>query len=259
MVNRFEWSVAMRYLRARRQEGFISVIAWFSLIGIALGVATLIIVMSVMNGFRHELINRIVGFNGHVTVYGKEGPVTDFDEVVKSLGAMRGVSAATPIVYGQVMATANGVSAGAKVRGVRKQDLEARRSFRLRLGELRDFELDEQLVIGYRLAQRLRVKVGDELTLVAPTFQATIFGSVPRTSTYTIGAIFDVGMPEIDSALIFMPFATAQVFFLVPNAASGVEVMLEQPEQVEAFRKPLQDRVGPTTGCSTGRKRTQRS
>jgi lipoprotein-releasing system permease protein len=242
----FERMMAMRYLRARRQEGFISVIAWFSLIGIALGVATLIIVMSVMNGFRHELITRIVGFNGHVTVYGAAGPVPDYDDVTRSIRGIAGVVSAAPIIDGQVMATANGVATGALVRGVRAEDLATRRSFegKIRSGRLDGFD-DDEVVVGYRLAQKLRIGVGDRLTLVAPSFQATALGSIPRTRAYTVGAIFDVGMAEIDGAYVFMPLAAAQVFFRLPEAASGVEVMLENPERAEDFRVVAAGRLGP--------------
>ncbi|MBM3546886.1 MAG: lipoprotein-releasing ABC transporter permease subunit [Alphaproteobacteria bacterium] len=242
----FERMMATRYLRARRQEGFISVIAWFSLIGIALGVATLIIVMSVMNGFRHELITRIVGFNGHVTIYSNAGPVPDYDEVTRSVRGLVGVTSAAPIIDGQVMATASGVATGALVRGVRSEDLKSRRTFdgKLRSGKLDTFD-DDEVVIGYRLSQKLRVGVGDKLTLVAPTFQATALGSLPRTRAYTIGAIFDVGMAEIDGAYVFMPLEAAQVFFRLPEAASGVEVMLENPTRVDEFRAVAQGRLGP--------------
>jgi len=242
----FERMMATRYLRARRQEGFISVIAWFSLIGIALGVATLIIVMSVMNGFRHELITRIVGFNGHVTIYSNAGPVPDYDDVTRSVRGLAGVTSAAPIIDGQVMATANGVATGALVRGVRPEDLASRRTFegKLRGGKLDTFD-QEEVVIGYRLSQKLRVGVGDTLTLVAPTFQATALGSLPRTRGYTVGAIFDVGMAEIDSAYVFMPLEAAQIFFRLPEAASGVEVMLDDPTRIDEFRAVAQGRLGP--------------
>ena len=241
----FERMMATRYLRARRQEGFISVIAWFSLIGIALGVATLIIVMSVMNGFRHELITRIVGFNGHVTIYSQAGPVPDYEEVTKSVAGLAGVVSAAPIIDGQVMATANGIASGALVRGVRMEDLTARKTFdgKLRGGTLAVFEEDE-VVVGYRLAQKLRLATGDRVTLVAPTFQATAIGSVPRTRAYTVVATFDVGMSDIDGGYIFMPLSAAQLFFRLPEAASGVEVMLENPERTLDFRALAQSRLG---------------
>ena len=241
----FERMMATRYLRARRQEGFISVIAWFSLIGIALGVATLIIVMSVMNGFRHELITRIVGFNGHVTIYSQAGPVPDYEEVTKSVAGIAGVVSAAPIIDGQVMATANGIASGALVRGVRLEDIVSRKTFdgKLRGGSLAVFEEDE-VVVGYRLAQKLRLATGDKLTLVAPTFQATAIGSVPRTRAYTVVATFDVGMSDIDGGYVFMPLAAAQLFFRLPEAASGVEVMLDNPERTAEFRALAQSRLG---------------
>ncbi|MBL8692305.1 MAG: lipoprotein-releasing ABC transporter permease subunit [Rhodospirillaceae bacterium] len=242
----FERMMAMRYLRARRQEGFISVIAWFSLVGIALGVATLIIVMSVMNGFRHELITRIVGFNGHVTISGVAGPLSDFDDVGRAIRGLAGVTSAVPIVDGQVMATANGAATGALVRGLRAEDLTGRGTFdgRLRAGKL-DVFVEDEVVIGYRLSQKLRIGLGDKLTLVAPTFQATALGSLPRTRDYTVAAIFDVGMPEIDAGYVFMPLKAAQIFFRVTDAATGIEIKLADPTRVGDFRAAAQTRLGP--------------
>ena len=176
MFTRFEWSVAMRYLRARRQEGFISVIAWFSLLGIALGVATLIIVMSVMNGFRHELLSRILGLNGHLGVYGHSAPLADFDPIAEAVRKVPGVISATPIVEGQVMATARGVARGALVRGIRADDLAAGHSLVARslvVGGLARFTGEDAVVIGHRLAERLGIAVGERVTLISPQGTAT--------------------------------------------------------------------------------------
>jgi lipoprotein-releasing system permease protein len=242
-----ERMMAMRYLRARRQEGFISVIAWFSLIGIALGVATLIVVTSVMNGFQHELITRIIGFNGHVTIYSNVGSVPGYDDVVRSVRGLPGVVSASPIVDGQVMATAAGIGAGALVRGIRSEDLQSRKIFegKIKDGKLDAFD-DEELVVGYRLAEKLKIGVGDKMTLVAPNFQAGGTSGAPRTRAYAIGALFDVGMAEIDGAYVFMPLAAAQEFFRLPEAASGVEITLDDPKRTDEFRTLAQSRLGPT-------------
>jgi lipoprotein-releasing system permease protein len=242
----FERMMAARYLRARRQEGFISVIAWFSLTGIALGVATLIIVMSVMNGFRAELLGRILGLNGHVTISSTSGAMPDFDEVAKTVRGISGVVAATPIIDGQVMATANGIATGSLVRGLTAESLIDRKTLsgKLKEGSLEEFA-DDGVLIGVRMAQKLRLKLGDRLTLVAPTFQATAFGSVPRSRAYPIVGIFDVGMFEYDSTYVFMPLGAAQVFFRVPEAATGIEVMLDNADHADTFRALATSRLGP--------------
>ena len=241
-----ERMLAMRYLRSRRQEGFISVIAWFSLIGIALGVATLIVVTSVMNGFRHELITRIVGFNGHATVYSVGGPMPDYEDVTRSVRGLPGVAAASPVIDGEAMVTANGIASGALVRGIRAEDLASRRIFdgKLKGGSLAGFD-DEEIAIGYRMAQKLKLKIGDRLTLVAPNFQGAAPSSLPRSRGYVIGALFDVGMAEIDAGYVFLPLAAAQEFFRVPEAASGIEVVLDNPERAADFRLLVQSRLGP--------------
>jgi lipoprotein-releasing system permease protein len=243
----FERMMAMRYLRARRQEGFISIIAWFSLIGIALGVATLIVVTSVMNGFRHELITRIIGFNGHVTVYGASGIVSGYDEVARRLREIPGVRAASPVIDGQAMATANGIGSGALVRGARMEDLAARGVLagKLRQGDLTHFDEDEQVVVGHRLAEKLKLAVGDRLTLVTPTGGGGA-GSVPRSRGYAIAATFDVGMAEIDSSYVFMRLDAAQDYCELPDAVSGVEVVLDDPERTLDFVAAAQMRLGPT-------------
>ncbi|MBI1775450.1 MAG: lipoprotein-releasing ABC transporter permease subunit [Proteobacteria bacterium] len=241
----FERMLALRYLRARRQEGFISVIAGFSLLGIALGVATLIVVTSVMNGFRQELLGRILGLNGHVTIYGAAAPIGDFDQVSKRLGELRGVVRAIPMVEGQAMATANGIAAGALVRGMRVGDL-ARSDFlgtSIRSGKLESLD-EDGVSIGARLAEKLHVAVGDEIALVSPQFQTTAIGSMPRTRSYTVAAIFDVGMYEYDSIFVFMPLGAAQIFFRVPDAATGIEVTLENADLVPAMRPLLASAAG---------------
>src|SRR5262245_34444407 len=170
--------VAFRYLRARRQEGFVSVIAIFSLLGIALGVATLIIVMSVMNGFRAELIGRILGLNGHLAIYGETAQLADFDAVAAKVRAVPGVVSATPVVEGQVMAPSDAGAAGALVRGIRPEDIRARALIADHIvqGALDEFT-DDNIAVGERLARRLGVAVGGKLTLIAPEGTDTAFGT----------------------------------------------------------------------------------
>ncbi|HVG82569.1 MAG TPA: lipoprotein-releasing ABC transporter permease subunit [Methylomirabilota bacterium] len=243
----FERMVAMRYLRARRQEGFISVIAGFSLLGIALGVATLIIVMSVMNGFRHELLSRILGLNGHMAVYAELGPVLDYEGVAERLSKVRGVVQTVPTVEGQVMATAHGGATGALVRGVRPEDLAKRKvvSDHIVAGTLDRFKGDDAILVGSRLAQRFGLGIGSQLTLISPQGNPTAFGTVPRIRGYTIIGIFEVGMYEYDSTFIFMPLEAAQKFFRLPAAVTNVEVMVGNPDMVGALAGPVLEAAGP--------------
>ncbi|MCH7539173.1 MAG: lipoprotein-releasing ABC transporter permease subunit [Proteobacteria bacterium] len=238
MFSPFERMVALRYLRARRREGFISVIAGFSLVGIALGVATLIIVMAVMNGFRQELMGRILGVGGHLSVHGIERPLEDFDSLAAAVGGVEGVVSVTPVVEGQVMATANGVAAGALVRGIRPADF-ARRAIlndSVRPGSLEAFTGDDAVIVGSHLARRLKVGAGDRITLISPEGNVTAFGTVPRLRGYRVVATFNVGMYEYDSTFIYMPLAAAQVFFRLPGAVSFLEVILDDPDRVAAAR-----------------------
>ncbi|MBV9585532.1 MAG: lipoprotein-releasing ABC transporter permease subunit [Alphaproteobacteria bacterium] len=229
----FERMVALRYLRARRQEGFVSVIAIFSLLGIALGVATLIIVMSVMNGFRADLIGRILGLNGHLGVYGETGLLTDFDAAAAKVREVPGVVSATPLIEAQVMATGeNGAASGAIVRGIRPDDIRDRALIAEHIvaGSLADFG-DDSITIGERLARRLGIKVGDHVTLIAPEGTDTAFGTMPRLKTYEIAALFNVGFYEYDNSFIYVPLSAAQIFFRMPNAVTELEVFVADADR----------------------------
>jgi lipoprotein-releasing system permease protein len=233
----FERMVAFRYLRARRREGFISIIAWFSLLGIALGVATLIIVMSVMNGFRAELMGRILGLNGHVGLYAP-GPhgISDFDALAKVVVKVPGVVSVTPMVEGQVMATSQaGGASGALVRGIRGSDLMARDIIRngIKSGDPKAFTGDDAVIVGDRLAEKLGLKVGDPITLISPKGNTTAFGTVPRVRAYHIVATFNVSMYEYDSSYIFMPLEAAQTYFNLPDRITEMQVMLKNPDSAD--------------------------
>jgi lipoprotein-releasing system permease protein len=245
----FERMMAMRYLRARRQEGFISVIAGFSLLGIGLGVATLIIVMAVMNGFRAELLGRILGLNGHMTVYGQGQPLSDFDRIANGLREVGGVVSASPLIEGQVMATANNVASGALVRGIRAEDLKRRTLIATHIvrGSLDDFAGEDAALIGIRMVQKFGLAVGDRVTLISPQGNATAFGTVPRLRAYRVAAVFDVGMFEYDSSFVYLPLEAAQVFFrYTPEQVTGVEVMVREPERIWEVRRAIQQAVGPS-------------
>ncbi len=237
--------IAARYLRPRKEEGFISVIAGFSLLGIALGVATLIVVMAVMNGFRAELLGRIIGLNGHIMVQDAGRPLAGYDEFVKQLRATPGIKIAAPIVEGQAMAMVKGRARGALVRGMRPDDLRAREviASNIILGSLDNYKDRDSIVIGHRLAMRLGVGPGDRFTLVAPQTSAGPFGAVPRLKGYRIAATFEVGMYEYDSSYVFMPLKAAQVLFKTGDRVSAIETFIENPEDLGAAREAILDNL----------------
>ena len=241
----FERMVAFRYLRARRKEGLISVIAGFSLLGIGLGVATLIVVMAVMNGFRQELLSRILGLNGHIGIYGTAGSLGGYDPLAEQIRRVPGVVRAVPTVEGQVMATSPSGASGAVVRGVRPPDLLSRPTIQKSFaGNASAFQGQDSVVIGYRLAEKLGLMVGDTVTLISPKGTATAFGTVPRMKGYKIVGTFNVGMFEYDSGFIFMPLEAAQVYFKLPEAITQIEVFMENPDQVPEARLAI-NRLAP--------------
>jgi lipoprotein-releasing system permease protein len=245
MFSSFEWMMAMRYLRARRQEGFISVIAWFSLLGIALGVATLIIVMSVMNGFREELLSRILGINGHLSIYGMSERLTDFDDMADRIRQVEGVTIVTPIIEGQVMATVKNNASGAVVRGFRPDDLRGRAIIadNIKSGSLDNFDADS-IVIGARLSQKLGAGIGQDITLISPKGNITAFGTIPRMRKYRVAATFEMGMYEYDSGFIFMDLAAAQIYFKLPDAVSNIEVTVSHPDLAIEIGKNIRTVAG---------------
>lgn len=241
MFNALEWGIAARYLKARR-EGFISVIAWLSLLGIALGVATLIIVMSVMNGFRAELVDRILGIGGHVVVRGISGTVPNFDVEAARIRSLPDVVRVQPMIEGQVMAMTNaGQATGALIRGVRADDLRSMPLIAggIRSGSLANFGGTDAVVLGDRLAGSLGVRVGDSVTFVAPETTPTPIGNVPRMKAYRVVATFDVGMYEYDSALAFLPLEAAQVFFRLQDRVTAIDVIVTDPEQPDAVKRAI--------------------
>jgi lipoprotein-releasing system permease protein len=241
----FERMVAFRYLRARRQEGFVSVIAIFSLLGIALGVATLIIVMSVMNGFRADLLGRILGLNGDLGVYAASGGLSDFDAASEKVRELPGVVRVTPLVEGQVMATSEGAAAGALVRGIRPDDLRSLPLLADHIvqGSLADFG-DDGVAVGERLARRLRIAVGSPITVLSPEGTATAFGTMPRVKTYRVAALFNVGMYEYDNSFIYAPLDAAQLFFRLPDEVSSLEVFTADPDRVREVRRLIAAALG---------------
>ncbi len=246
MFSAFERLVAFRYLRARRQEGLVSVIAAFSLIGIFLGVATLIIVMSVMNGFREELLTRILGLNGHMTTYAYQGGFTDFDPLADRIRAVDGIVTVSPTVTGQVIAASKGNATFGQVRGVRDSYLEARPLLTGNIvgGELEEFTAGEGVLIGNRMARKLGVGVGDSITLLSPQGRSTLMGTVPRSRAYTVAATFDIGMFEYDATYIFMPLDLAQVYFRKPGAVTAIEMTVADPERIREVQADVRAVLG---------------
>ena len=243
----FERMIAFRYLRARRQEGFISVIAGFSLLGIALGVATLIIVMSVMNGFREEFLGKILGVNGHLNVYGASGSLGNFDVLTGKIALVPGVVAVHPLVEGQVLVSSSGHAIGALVRGEKIADLKSQPLIASHIvaGSLDALD-DESIMIGDALARSMAVRLGDSLSLLSPDGNPTAFGTTPRVKTYKIAAIFNVGEYHYDSSFVFMPLASAQLFFKVPNAATSLEVFVKDPDNIGPISQQVRQATGPT-------------
>jgi lipoprotein-releasing system permease protein len=236
--------VAGRYLRARRGERFVSVIAAFSLIGIALGVATLIIVMSVMGGFKVDLLSRILGFNGHLGIYGAGQPLTNYDALAQRIRTIPNVTAATPVMDGQALLTTDrGGAVGGLVRGLSGADLRGLHSVSDHIidGSLAQFEGDDAIAIGIGLAQRFGLSVGRSLTLVSPQGAATAFGTIPRVRAYRVVAVFQVGMNEYDSNYVFLPIEAAQVFFQQPKTATQIEVMVADPDRVDATSAAIRE------------------
>ncbi|MCB1562322.1 MAG: lipoprotein-releasing ABC transporter permease subunit [Alphaproteobacteria bacterium] len=237
MFSPFERMVAWRYLRSRKAEGFVSVIAGFSFLGIMLGVATLIIVMSVMNGFRAELFSRILGLNGHMNVYSLEGPLYDYDYLKSRIDTLDGISNVTPTIEAQALISRGGSSNGVMVRGITWEDFTNRKVLResITQGDLADFS-GNKVAVGSVLAQKMRLVPGDKITLTSPQVKSTPFGSMPRQRSYEVALIFDVGMYEYNSGFVFMPLDTAQTFFQFDGAVSSLEIFLKEPDRLNDVR-----------------------
>ncbi|MBZ6074979.1 lipoprotein-releasing ABC transporter permease subunit [Microvirga puerhi] len=242
----FEWMLAGRYLRTRRREGFVSVIAGFSFLGIMLGVATLIVVLSVMNGFRKELLDKIVGINGHIFVAPIETPLTDYEEVTKRIAAVPGVKRALPIIEGQAFGSSQYGGSGVLVRGIRGDDLRKIEHIagNIRQGTLEDFDQSGGVAIGRRLAEALSIQAGDTLTLITPRGASTPFGTAPRIKGYPVRAVFEIGMSEFDSSFVYMPLTEAQSYFNRPNDVQLIEVYLDNADKVDEARASIEEAAG---------------
>ncbi len=236
MFGAFERAVAGRYLRARKGERFVSIIAIFSLVGIALGVATLIVVTSVMSGFQIELERRILGLNGHIEIEAYAGQAIDnYAPLLPKIRAVPGVVSALGVLDGQALLTTSGGGArGGLVRGLTLDDLRALApvSHNIVAGSLDQFTGDDAIAIGVGLADLYRLRIGDALTVISPQGAATAFGTIPRVRAYKVVAIFDAGLEQYNSGVVFLPLGAAQIFFQKPDAITGIEISVTDPERV---------------------------
>ncbi len=255
----FEWLIARRYLRARRKEGFISVIAGFSFLGVMLGVATLIIVMAVMNGFRHELFQKILGINGHILVHKIQVPFDDYDASAKLLGAVPGVKSAIPLIEGQAMISSDVNTLGSLVRGMPESGIK---QLPLVMKNIQDgtfdgFDSSEGVALGIRLANSLRVGVGDSISLVSPKGACTPLGCMPRIKRYKVVVTFELGMSEYDKTMVFMPLREAQRYFSRGDQVDVLEVIVEQPDRILDYTNALRLAGGPSLHFTDWRKRNE--
>ncbi|KPF43079.1 lipoprotein-releasing ABC transporter permease subunit [Rhizobium sp. AAP43] len=256
----FERMVAWRYLRARRKEAFISVIAGFSFIGIMLGVATLIIVMAVMNGFRTELVSRILGINGHMIVQAIDQPLSDYAGLAERMSAVPGVTMALPLVEGQTLASGReGAGTGALVRGIRPDDLTklATVSSNIRQGDMVGFATGQGVLVGSRMAAQLGLSAGDTITLVSPEGDVTPLGVNPRVKSYPVSGIFEIGMSEYDASIIYMPLEEAQLYFNVEGIVQSIELFIQDPDAVDTLRPLIEQAAGRQIFITDWRQRNQ--
>lgn len=240
MLKNFEILIALRYLRSRRKESFISVISAFSLIGIAIGVATLIVVMSVMNGYHITLRDRILGINGHITISSPTQTITDYESFSKNIEKIDGVISSYPIQISQAMAINGEVSSGILSRGIKAEDIKKKS---LVYGSINHDTLSEfkgnKVIIGNVLAKNLGLKIGDSLRVISPEFSTTILGSIPRIKTFEVLDIFDVGMYEYNSTTIFMPLEMAKAFFRNYEGVSNIEILVKDPENTDFIKSEI--------------------
>ncbi|MBR1648473.1 MAG: lipoprotein-releasing ABC transporter permease subunit [Alphaproteobacteria bacterium] len=246
IFGKFERMVARRYLKAKRKEGFISVITGFAFTGIALGVATLIIVMSVMNGFKSELLGRILGINGHIGIVSNNAmPLTNYKQAVSDIAAIENVETVIPLIEKQLLVSSGRAAEGAMVRGMKLEDMQKKETIR---NGMLTLNLDEfqgnNVLVGYRLAQKMGLVTGDEITLISPNGKITAFGTVPRMKSYRIAGTFNLGMYEYDANFIFMPLDTAQTYFGIKDSVTNIDVTMKNPDILPQTREIIREGAG---------------
>lgn len=238
MFNKLEFLIAYRYLRSKRKEGFISVTAVFSFVGIMIGVATLIIVMSVMNGFRHDLVERILGINSHLTVYSRDHSIANYDEIVEKLRKIDEVKYVNPLVESQAMIASSSRSAGGLIKGLKLQDLQNKKliSDNILAGDIKKLSDKNNVVIGAAIANNMGLQVGDDIKLISAEVNNSLLGAIPRIKTYKVAGVFESGMYEYDATTVFMNFEMAQTHFRFANKASGLEIFVNDVENLSAVK-----------------------
>jgi lipoprotein-releasing system permease protein len=246
ILNRAERMLARRYLLPGKGEGFIFLVASISLIAVALGVAALIIVMSVMNGFRAELFDKIVGLNGHAVVEGYDGRIANWQQISIAAKATPGVTSAIPLIETPLMATANGRFEGVLVRGMRVEDIRANKTItgNVLAGDIRSVTPgSNRVAIGSRLAETLGAYPGSQITLWNPEGRSTVVGTVPREVTYTVGAVFEIGVYDYDKAFVILPMQDAQQLLLMGDQIGMIEIQTSNPDKVQEILSPLRKLV----------------
>ena len=246
ILNSYERMVARRYLRPGKGEGFIFLVASISLLAVALGVAALIIVMSVMNGFRAELFDKITGLNGHAIVQGYEGRLQDWQQIAVATRQLPGVTSATPLIEQPLMASANGRVEGVLVRGMRLDDIRQNPVIakNVKSGSLALVTPgSNRVAIGSRLAEALGAYPGTTISLISPEGRSTVVGTVPRIVSYTVAAIFEVGVYDYDNSFVIMPIQDAQQLLLMGDNVSTIEVQTKDPDKVDSIVAPLEPMV----------------
>ena len=241
MFSKLEFLIALRYLKSKRKEGFISVIAIFSFVGIMIGVATLIVVMSVMNGFRFELVNRILGINSHLTVYSHAHQIDDYDKLLGEIKKIDGVKFANPLVESQAMLSVQGKNAGGMVKAVKLSDLKNKKLIadNITAGSIESLANKNSVIVGAAIAQSMNLKVGDGLKIISAETSETIVGAIPRIKTYEVAGVFESGLYEYDSTTVFTNFEMAQIHFRFPESISAIEIFAEDPTKIEEIKLHL--------------------
>ncbi|WP_309660682.1 lipoprotein-releasing ABC transporter permease subunit [Sphingomonas sp.] len=246
ILNRYERMIARRYLLPGKGEGFIFLVAAISLAAVALGVAALIIVMSVMNGFRAELFDKIVGLNGHAIVQGYEGRLADWQQIADVARKTPGVTSALPLIEQPLMASTNGRVEGVLVRGMRMEDLRANATINenIKSGNMASITPGSgRIAIGSRLAEELGAYPGSEISLISPEGRSTVVGTVPRIVSYTVGAVFEVGVYDYDKAFVIMPMQDAQSLLMLGDQVGMIEIQSNNPDKVGEILAPLEPYV----------------
>jgi lipoprotein-releasing system permease protein len=235
---KLEFLIAFRYLKSKRKEGFISVIAVFSLVGIMIGVATLIVVMSVMNGFRFELVNRILGINSHMTIYSRDHQIVDYEKLTAEISKIPGVKFVNPLVESQAMLSTGERNLGGLIKGINLADLKNKKLIDENIveGNINKLADKDSIIIGSAVARNMGVSVGDQLKIISAKTNNTILGAIPRIKTYQIAGVFESGMYEYDSSTIFMNFNMAQIHFNFRDAASAIEVFADDVQNIEGVK-----------------------